>query len=179
MMRVWALSSKRLFVVDGVIRAILLMMCSYICTAKKLPIYRSLGVMFSRNVRWQITSFSCLQSSKLFMMMLIRRWSLLASSMQLCLILWSSTTKVRTSALSSIPRGRRKKSYTRLLPTWFRTFSLMLGYCSLGLKRILKLVTMTVPWREEGTDRKLCSQVTLVTTRYFSSPISTSCSKRP
>ena len=52
------------------------------------------------------------------------------------------------------------------------------GYCSFGLNIILKLVTIKLPCKV-GTLRKLCSQVILFTIRYFSSPISTSCSRRP
>ena len=173
------LSSNMLVDFCGVIKAILFKMLSNIWTQKKLPIYLSAGTIFSRKVTWRIMFLSWSASSKLFMMMLIRRWSLLTSSMQLCLILLSSTTKVRTSTEESEPSVNRKKSCTRALPTFYSIISLViLGCCSHGLKIILKFVTITLPWRD-GTLRKLCSHVMLLTMRYFSSPISTSCSRRP
>ena len=88
-------------------------------------------------------------------------------------------TKVRTSTEDNEPSVNRKKSCARDLPIFYRCVSaVMPGYYSLGLKIILKFVTITLPC-SDGTLRKLCSQVMLLTMRYFSSPISTSCSRRP
>ena len=54
----------------------------------------------------------------------------------------------------------------------------MFSCYSFGLKMILKFVTITVPF-SEGIPRKLCSHVTWLTMRYFSSPTSISLSDRP